>query len=94
MYDEMLNNAQCLNPYSYTVAKYGYEGMDMALVVYGALKNDHPEIENYFILRDVTEGKITTALETIYIMPCDAENNSADLVSLHEEILRWFVTES
>ena len=89
MYDEMLNNAQCLNPYSYTVAKYGYEGMDMALVVYGALKNDHPEIENYFILRDVTEGKITTALETIYIMPWDAENTSADLVSLHEEILRF-----
>lgn len=89
MYDKMLENAQHLNPYSYTVEQYGDEGLDTVLLVYGAVKNDHPEIENYFMLRDVIENDMVTALESLYFMPWDSEQHPADLVTLREELLRF-----
>ncbi|MGI6695396.1 MAG: transglutaminase domain-containing protein [Christensenellales bacterium] len=91
MYDEMLRNAQHLIPFSYTAKQHGYEGMDMALVVYGAIKTDHPEIENYFMLRDVMEGDMTAALEALYFMPWDAKQRPADATMLREEMLRFDV---
>jgi hypothetical protein len=89
MYDEMRKNALHFNPCSYTVKQHGYEGMDMALVVYGALKTDHPEIENYFMLCEVVDGNMVTALETLYFMPWDTKRHPADATALREEILRF-----
>ncbi|MGI6091171.1 MAG: transglutaminase domain-containing protein [Saccharofermentanales bacterium] len=89
MYDKMLENAQHLNPYAYTVEQYGDEGLDTVLLVYGAVKNDHPEIENYFMLRDVIENDMVTALESLYFMPWDSEQHPADLVTLRKELLRF-----
>ncbi len=89
LYDEMLKNTQSLKPFSYTAAQHGYEGMDMAMNVCIAVKCDHPEIENYYILREVIEDGTTTAVEALYFMPWDAELQPANSAMLSEEIRRF-----
>ncbi len=89
MYDEMLANAQHLIPYSYTAKQYGYEGMDMALNVYGAIKTDYPEIENYFMLYEVNEDNRTIALEARYFMPGGKGLQMADPAMLRQELQRF-----
>jgi hypothetical protein len=89
IYDEMLENAQNFHPFSYTAARHGHEAMDMALVVYGALTTDHPEIHTCFMLREVVKDNVTTALEALYFMPWDTELRPADTAALREEMLRF-----
>ncbi len=89
MYDEILKNVQSLEPFSYTASQHGYEGMDMAMNVCIAILTDHPEIENYFLLREVFEGDTTTAVEALYFMPGDPDQETADANMLSEEIRRF-----
>ena len=89
MYDEMLGNVQQLEPCSYIAAQHGYEVLEMAMAVSHAIITDHPELEIYFMIREVVEGNMTTALEALYFMPWDAKQHPADLATLREEILRF-----
>lgn len=61
----------------------------MVMLVCFSINVDHPEIENYFMLRDVIEGNKTSALESLYFMPWDAEQQPADPVTLRKEIRRF-----
>lgn len=78
MYDEMLKNAREFTPFAYTAEEDGYEVMNRAYDVLGAIYEDHPEIQNYFILYEVNEdidGDImTVALEACYFMPGGESN--------------------
>ena len=89
MYDEMLENTRHLNPFSYTAAEQGYDVMNMAMSVQIALTTDHPDIDTYFVLYEVVEGNKNTALEALYFMPWDPEQQPADLELLREELLRF-----
>lgn len=85
MYDEMLENVRRLAPFFFTAKQHGHGYMNKALNIYGAIKDDHPEIEIYYMLRDVVEGNQTTALEAYYFMPWDQELSAMD----EPEKLRW-----
>ena len=50
---------------------------------------DHPDIDTYFVLYEVVEGNKNTALEALYFMPWDPEQQPADLELLREELLRF-----
>jgi hypothetical protein len=90
MYDEMLQRARAFVPFSYTAAEHGYDVMDQSLFVYGVLAKDHPEIENYFMPHEVLdEDMITTAIEALYFLPWDAEQNPADTDALLAETGRF-----
>jgi len=89
LYDVICRHAQSLKPFSYTAVQHGYEVMDMVMVVCESVNIDHPDIENYFMLHEVMEGDTTTALEALYFMPWDAEQQPADLSALREEIRRF-----
>lgn len=78
MYDEILRNVQSLKHFSYTPVQHISEAFNMVMLVCFSINVDHPEIENYFMLRDVIEGNKTSALESLYFMPWDAEQQPAD----------------
>lgn len=89
MYDEILRNVQSLKHFSYTPVQHISEAFNMVMLVCFSINVDHPEIENYFMLRDVIEGNKTSALESLYFMPWDAEQQPADPVTLRKEIRRF-----
>lgn len=86
MYDEMLQKARELIPFSYTAEEHGYDEMDRAMRVYGAIQIDHPEIENYFIMNEVISDTMTVAVEARYFMPWNTEQNAADAEVLRKEL--------
>jgi len=85
MYDEMLTKAKSFAPFSYTAKEQGYDEMDRSLRIYGALAKDHPEIENYFYMKEVLDGDMTTAIKAQYMMPWDADMKEADIDELRYE---------
>lgn len=85
MYDEMLENAKAFAPFSYTAEEHGYAELDRSLRVYGMIAEDHPEIENYFYMVEVTEDSMTTEIKAQYIMPWDADMNEAEIEELRYE---------
>jgi hypothetical protein len=89
MYDEILRNVQSLKHFSYTPVQHISDAFNMVMLVCFSINVDHPEIENYFMLRDVIEGNKTSALESLYFMPWDAEQQPADPVTLRKEIRRF-----
>jgi hypothetical protein len=88
MYNEMLEKAKSFEPFSYTAEEHGYDEMDRSLRVYGALKRNHPEIENYFCMREVDDGimTMTTAIKAHYFMPGDPDMEEADITELRLEV--------
>ena len=69
LYDEILPKVQRIEDFTYTAEEYGYDTLDDLLVVMGALNADHPELELYFLISEVIDGDMTTALKSHYFMP-------------------------
>ncbi|MDR0918963.1 MAG: hypothetical protein LBM93_06890 [Oscillospiraceae bacterium] len=85
MYDEILEKAKSFTPFSYTPAEHGYDEMDRALRVYYVLSRDYPEVENYFYVREVLEGDVTTAIKGRYFLPWDEDIAEANIEELRYE---------
>lgn len=69
LYDEILPKVQRIEDFTYSAEEYGYSTLDDLLVVMGALNEDHPELELYFLISEVIDGDTTTALQSHYFMP-------------------------
>jgi hypothetical protein len=85
MYDEMLLKAESFEPFSVTAEDDGYDEIDRAMRVYGAVSRDNPAVENYFVMREVLDGDMTTAIEAHYFLPMDDEMFDAYLQPLRYE---------
>jgi transglutaminase/protease-like cytokinesis protein 3 len=85
MYDEMLEKASAFDDYTLTADEHGYDEMDRSIVVYLELAERHPEIENYFVMKDVDDGDMTVAKTANYFLPFDMDLNSADTDELRYE---------
>ena len=69
LYDEILPKVQKIEDFTYSAEEYGYSTLDDLLIVMGALNEDHPELELYFLISEVIDGDTTTALASRYFMP-------------------------
>jgi hypothetical protein len=85
MYDEVIAKVRAFEPYIRTAQEHGYTEMDRMLSVFGAVALDWPELENYLTTYEVIDGDMTTAVESLYFMPWDAEMKPADIDKLQEE---------
>ena len=84
LYDEVLFNVRAFEPFSFPADEYGYDVLDRAMLVCGAVALDWPELENYFTLWEVIEGDSTVALESRYFLPWDAGQQAAGTEPLQE----------
>lgn len=78
LYDEILPKVQRIEDFTYTAEEYGYDTLDDLLIVMGALNQDHPELELYFLISEVIDGDMTTALTSHYFMPGGGDVTTAE----------------
>ncbi len=82
LYDEVLSKVRNFEAFIYPADEYGYDVLDRVMIVCGAIARDWPELENYFVIHEVNEDDKTVALESLYFMPWDAEQQAADTKAL------------
>lgn len=78
LYDEILPKVRRIEDFTYTAEEYGYDTLDDLLIVMGALNEDHPELELYFLISEVDDGDMTTALTSHYFMPGGGDVTTAE----------------
>gem|GEM_PF-1233005 len=86
MYDEMIDWVRDFEPFEYTALEHGYEELDRSLRVFGAIGIDYPQLDSYFKLHEVLDGNMTAAMESLYFMPWDPEQEPADIDALRVEM--------
>lgn len=85
MYNDMLKKVRAFEPISYTAKEDGYEIMDQAMQIYGAITSDYSEVENYFYLEELFEGDMTSEIRAGYFMPDDPTMKTAIIDELKTE---------
>lgn len=78
LYDEILPKVRKIEDFTYTAEEHGYDTLDDLLIVMGALNQDHPELELYFLISEVIDGDMTTALTSHYFMPGGGDVTTAE----------------
>ena len=87
LYDEMLPKAKDMTPFEYTAKNDGYDVLDNVLIASAALCRDYPDVDNYFYIKEIFDGDMTTALQASYFLPYDPEAApSSDVNKIKNEI--------
>ena len=78
IYEEIWPKVQAVEYFRYDAETWGYDYLDQLLNAFGAIRILHPEAENYFMLRELVEGDMVTAMDSDYSCRWDP-NRSTDL---------------
>jgi len=92
IYDEMLPKVLNFEYFAYDSENHGYDVMDDAFYVLGALYEDYPLTELYFSFNEVfdEDNIMTLALESYYFMPADPDMaQSDDMTALRHELNKY-----
>lgn len=77
LYDELYGKIVRLEAFSYDAETYGYAFLDDVYVVWNALSADHPEINNYFSISEITDDtpeRLVASLDSCYYCRWAEEN--------------------
>lgn len=66
LYEKIKTAVFDLKPFRYDAATYGYDTLDNILLIWAALSQDYPDVDNYFTVGEELDGTTTTALHAAY----------------------------
>ena len=76
IYEEIWPKVEAVEYFYYDAETWGYDYMDQMLNAFGAIQILHPEVTNYFMLREVDDGEMMLGLESEYSCRWTPDNST------------------